>query len=276
MRGRDGLKILDFGLARITGSGDGAPRMTQPGMLVGTPAYMAPEQINGLPVDARADIFALGVLLYEFACGTHPFAANTPLATVARVLETDARPLGADAGVPGRLADVIARCMQKAAADRFGSAAELLGALEAVDVDAPAAAGHVTWWRAHQIVVMLLYITAAVYAWQLKEWVETPLTVLIFLALGATATVGSVLRGHLVFTSQMNPRSLARERRRTALATRTIDLVDALLLCVDSAMVVRTGALPAVLALALGIGIALASQILEPATTAAAFGEDLS
>ena len=61
MRGRDGrLKILDFGLARIgVGAPDAAPRMTQPGMLIGTPAYMAPEQINGLAVDARADIFAL-------------------------------------------------------------------------------------------------------------------------------------------------------------------------------------------------------------------------
>src|SRR4029079_14401061 len=79
MRGADGrLKILDFGLARATlNTADGGPRITQPGMLIGTPAYMAPEQINGLPVDARADVFALGVLLYEYACGTHPFAATT-------------------------------------------------------------------------------------------------------------------------------------------------------------------------------------------------------
>ena len=75
MRGTDGrLKILDFGLARISGD-DSRPRMTQPGRLVGTPAYMAPEQINGLPVDARADVFAVGVLLYEYACGAHPFEA---------------------------------------------------------------------------------------------------------------------------------------------------------------------------------------------------------
>ena len=80
--------------------------MTQPGMLIGTPAYMAPEQINGLPVDARADVFAFGVLLYEYACGVHPFAASTALATVARVLESDARPLASRADVPSRLADV--------------------------------------------------------------------------------------------------------------------------------------------------------------------------
>ena len=273
MRGRDGrLKILDFGLARIGGA-DAAPRLTQPGMLIGTPAYMAPEQINGLPVDARADVFAFGVLLYEYACGTHPFAASTSLATVARVLESDARPLGARADVPARLADVIARCLQKAPADRFGSAAELLGALAAADVDPPAPAPHATWWRAHQVVITLLYIAGATLAWRNKEWVETALTVAIFLALGAAATIGGVLRGHLVFTSVMNGAQLARERRRTRGATRLLDLLTAALLCADAALIAGTGALPAVFALALGLGIALASLVLEPATTAAAFGD---
>ena len=75
MRGLDGrLKILDFGLARVSAeAADERPRITQPGMLIGTPAYMAPEQINGLPVEPRADVFAVGVLLYEYASGAHPF-----------------------------------------------------------------------------------------------------------------------------------------------------------------------------------------------------------
>jgi predicted Ser/Thr protein kinase len=275
MRGADGrLKILDFGLARIgVDVGDGAPRLTQPGLLIGTPAYMAPEQINGLPADARADVFAFGVVLYEYACGVHPFAASTALATVARVLESDARPLVSRADVSSRLADVIARCLQKAPADRFGSAAELFGALDGAG-DASAAAPHATWWRAHQIVIAVLYLAGATLAWQLKEWVETPVTVGIFLALGAAATVGGILRGHLVFTSVMNASRLARERRRTAGATRLLDLLTAALLLADAAMMARTGALPAVFALALGLGVALASLVLEPATTAAAFGEE--
>jgi len=276
MRDREGrLKILDFGLARIgVGAPDAAPRMTQPGTLIGTPAYMAPEQINGLPVDARADVFAFGVLLYEYACGAHPFAASTALATVARVLESDARPLASRADIPSRLADVIARCLQKAPAGRFGSAAELLGALDAAGADAAEPARHATWWRVHHVVITLLYIAGATFAWQIKEWVETPVTVSIFLALGATATIGGVLRGHLGFTSVMNYPRLTTERRRTRRPLMWLDGLTAVLLLADAAMVAGTGALPAVFALALGLGIALASLVLEPATTAAAFGDE--
>ena len=125
MRGRWTAENPD-GLARVADGDAGASRMTQPGMLFGTPAYMAPEQINGMPVDARADVFAVGVLLHEYACGVHPFTAPTALATVARVLESDARSLATVANVPSRLADVIEKCLQKAPEQRFGSAVELL------------------------------------------------------------------------------------------------------------------------------------------------------
>jgi predicted Ser/Thr protein kinase len=276
MRAADGrLKILDFGLARMAGGVlEGSPRLTQPGMLIGTPAYMAPEQINGLAVDARADVFAFGVLLYEYACGVHPFAAATPLGTVARVLESDVAPLSSRVDVPAPLVDVLARCLQKSAADRFGSAAELLGALDVVDAVHPARAPHTIWWRAHQIVIAVLYIAGAILAWQNKERVETPVTVAIFLALGGAATMAGVLRGHLVFTSLMNPSGLERERRRMRRATRLLDVIAAGLLFADAALIAPTAALPGVFALALALGIALAAFVLEPATTAAAFGEE--
>jgi eukaryotic-like serine/threonine-protein kinase len=298
MRAHDGrLKILDFGLARVDdirhgeqrfssaeatargvtpgGGSYTKPFVTQPGMVVGTPAYMAPEQINGQPVDARADVFAYGVLLYEYSCGAHPFAAASALATLARVLESDARPLTMRCPeVPSRVAEVIARCLRKAPAERFGSAAEILGALETAAVDEATASLHPTWWRVHQAVIIALYFVGAILVWYIKDRIETPVTVSLFLAFCAAATVGGVLRGHLVFTELMNRPHLPLERRRMGGAVTAVDLITSALLFVDTAIIARVGALWAVFALALGLCIAMASLVLEPATTAAAFGED--
>jgi hypothetical protein len=236
---------------------------------------MAPEQINGEPVDARTDVFAFGVLLYEYACGVHPFAATTELATVARVLGSDAPPLAARCPtVAGRLAEVINRCLCKTPAQRFGSAAELVGALDTVGQVTSPKSQHATWWRVHQIIVVILYAVGSTVAWQIKDWGETPLTVAIFLALGAVSTIGGVLRGHLVFTELMNRPQLAVERRRTSRARTLLDLLAAVLLFADGVVLAGTRALPAVLTIALALGIALAAIVLEPATTSAAFGED--
>src|SRR5439155_268037 len=146
--------------------------------------------------------------------------------------------------------------------------------LARMDDAGPAASPHATWWRVHQIVIAMLHIVAATLAWQIKEWIETPLTIAIFLALGAAATIAPVLRGHLVFTEVMNRPHLARERRRTGRATLLLDLVTGVLLFIDAGMIAGTRALPAVFALSLAIGIVMASIVLEPATTAAAFGSD--
>jgi len=304
MRASDGRpKILDFGLARFEpASPEGVPsadlvrarfsgaggvpnaaaalgrpgaHATQPGTMIGTPAYMAPEQINGGAVDARADIFAFGIVMYEYACGTHPFEGSTPLAIVARVLESDARPIASRCPdlSPG-LVEVISRCLRKSPADRYASASELAAALDAVSAMSPAVSPHATWWAIHQIAVSLLYFAAAVLAWQIKEWIETPLTVSLFLATGAGCTIGCVLRGHLVFTERVNRAHLAAERRRTRRATLLLDLLFAAVLFVDAILVSHLAALPAVFAISLALGIALAALVLEPATTTAAFGDD--
>ena len=81
------IKVLDFGLARAEYAMQ--TRLTQTGMLVGTPAYLAPEQALGRDTDFRTDIFALGLLLYELASGTNPFAAGNIPATIARIVDED-------------------------------------------------------------------------------------------------------------------------------------------------------------------------------------------
>jgi len=285
MRTREGrLKILDFGLARFeppagagaaAGFSGAAVHATQPGTLIGTPAYMAPEQINGGAVDARSDVFAFGIVLYEFACGAHPFDGSTPLAIVARVLESDARPIANRCPdlSPG-FAEIIGRCLRKAPAERYRSATELSAAIDAVSAAPAAGGGHATWWAMHQMAVSLLYLAGAVLAWQIKQWVETPLTVSLFLALGAGCTIGCVLRGHLVFTERFNRDHLAVERRRTRRATLTLDLIFASILFVDAIIISSGKALPAVFAISLALGIALAAVLLEPATTTAAFGDE--
>jgi hypothetical protein len=255
MRTADGrLKVLDFGLARSTPAADAGavvPSLTRTGVIVGTPAYMAPEQLRHETVDARADVFAFGVLMYEYACGVHPLRAHAPRE------------------IPGALGAAIARCLREVPAERYASAAEVLGAL-----DGSAVAGDGRWWRTHQLAIVAVYAVSAVLAWQIKEWRETPLTVALFLALGAVATIGGVLRGHLSFTERMNRTRLAAERRRTTAAIRLTDLVAGALLFADGVLIAPVRALAAVSAFALALGIVLAALVLEPATTHAAFGEE--
>ncbi len=277
MRTADGrLKILDFGLARqeVPASAP-SPRAlaTVPGMLIGTPAYMAPEQINGEPTDARTDVFALGVVMYEYACGVHPFAASTDLALLARVLESNARPLEERCPqVPGVLAYVIDRCLLKSPGDRFASCGEVLEAIGR-DVTTGPLRRSMTWWRTHQLAVMCLYVIAATIAWEIKESVGGLLALWLFVVIGIGAAIGGIVRGHLLFTERMNRPLLSSERQRTQPVTIGADLLIAATLFADGLLNAAMRPLGAVLTIALAVGIALAAMMMEPATTAMALGE---
>jgi serine/threonine-protein kinase len=146
---RDGrIKILDFGLAKLvlpeqdlaTGT-QTATLETTPGSLLGTVAYMAPEQVQGRPVDHRSDIFALGVVLYEMLAGRRPFGGSTMVETAAAILQEDPEPISAASpNVPPTLASVVAKCLEKRPEDRFSSAHDLsltLGAMESAAATPP-------------------------------------------------------------------------------------------------------------------------------------------
>ena len=272
MRTLDGrLKILDFGLARtdVVSGEMSAAHLTQTGVIVGTPGYMAPEQLNGERGDVRVDVFAFGVLLYEYACGVHPFAAETPLSVAARVLQSQAAPIeGLCPDLPLPIASVIERCLRKIPADRYRSAVELGGALSATQ---PAEAGPVIgWWRTHQIVVTALYFLAAALAWGVKEW-QPGVALVVFILVGVTATVAGVFRGHVLFTERLNTKAFPNERRRADRVTLIVDLMIGAALLADAALLSADRPLAAVLIAGLGVGIALARLIVEPATSTAAF-----
>lgn len=120
-------KILDFGLARFVAPGDA--QLTGSGVILGTPAYMAPEQARGERVDHRADLFSLGVVLYRMATGQPPFAGTTPLSFLVAVT-TDAPPpaRAANPTLPPALADLIDRLLSRAPSDRPQSAADVVRA----------------------------------------------------------------------------------------------------------------------------------------------------
>jgi serine/threonine protein kinase len=279
MRTRDGrLKILDFGLARVDAPvqalAGGSPNLTLPGMLVGTPAYMAPEQVNREPSDARADVFAFGTLMYEYACGQHPFAAGSPIATLARVLESDVVPLDARApGLPPAFCAVIARSLRKSPADRFQSAGEIVAALDAIDATAVPMRRPI-WWRVHQLALMALYTIASSVAWGLKESFPRDASRWLFIAIGCASAVAGVVRGHWLFTEAMNRARIAVERRRAGRVVVAMDVLIAGCLAADALLIAAIRPLWTVLAVALAVGVCLATLLMEPATTAAVFGED--
>jgi Tol biopolymer transport system component len=139
---RDGhVKVLDFGLAKLVhgesaAGGTEEPTLsdlTEPGAIVGTAAYMSPEQVRGTQSDARSDIFSLGAVLYELVTGRRAFIAETAAETMSAILRLDPPPLSSDAGpVPPDLERVVRRCLEKRPEERFQSARDLAFALESL------------------------------------------------------------------------------------------------------------------------------------------------
>jgi serine/threonine protein kinase/tetratricopeptide (TPR) repeat protein len=125
------VKLLDLGIARTQ---DVAWTLTATGALIGTPAYMAPEQARGEFVDARADLFALGCIFYECLVGKSPFAAAHPVASLARILVEDA-PRLRDSGisVPASIETIVESLLAKDRDARLGNAHRLLDALDRLD-----------------------------------------------------------------------------------------------------------------------------------------------
>ena len=142
------IKILDFGLAKAVPPKPSstedleAPTLsldTVAGAVLGTPGYMSPEQVQGLPADHRSDVFALGVVLFEMLSRERPFSGASSAEVQAAILKDEAPRLSdLNPKVPAQLERLVGRCLEKRPEDRFQSARDLLFALEDLDTPAPA------------------------------------------------------------------------------------------------------------------------------------------
>ncbi|HEV8238221.1 MAG TPA: protein kinase, partial [Thermoanaerobaculia bacterium] len=165
---RDGIvKVLDFGLAQSPQRRRAdPPGPTTPGALIGTVGYMSPEQARGLAVDARTDVWSLGVVLSELLTGESPFPGATPGDRLAAILAAEPEPPSRRRpGLSAALDRVIARALAKEAAERYADAAELAADLEHVESssgkDVALPRPWPTWWRAGAAAALVVALALA-------------------------------------------------------------------------------------------------------------------
>ncbi|HSR97344.1 MAG TPA: serine/threonine-protein kinase, partial [Kofleriaceae bacterium] len=118
------IKLLDFGIAQLRGAG-AIMGLTLDGSVIGTPQYMSPEQISGLPVDARCDVWAMGVMLYRATTGQAPFKGEEFPQLAHQILHHTPTPAGELAALPRSLSQLIASCLEPKLDDRCGSMSEV-------------------------------------------------------------------------------------------------------------------------------------------------------
>jgi serine/threonine protein kinase len=280
------IKVLDFGLARAEYT---QTRLTQTGMLVGTPAYLAPEQALGLETDFRTDIFALGLLLYELASGTNPFAAGSIPATIARIVDENP-PLLSDVqpGSVPELDRIIERCLQKDPRARYRATHEIAGDLERLLAelsgrDRPGSqAGAATtprqtalprsrrWLVNHHVVMSVVYIGLLYPAWFARGWLPSPWNSGFLLGMLAAAAAGASLRLHLWFTAITFPNQFAEQQDSNARWTRTCDLAFAGIQIAAAFGISGMHPEFAMLFVGAAVAILIGSFVIEPATVRAA------
>ncbi len=141
LRGDGYVKVLDFGIAKLTEQFRRSARMvadtrTVEGFVIGTAAYMSPDQARGAPVDARTDVWSCGALLYEMLSGRGPFVGGNAVDVLARILEREPAPLGSLVNdLPVELQRIVAKALMKKPDDRYQTIAQMLADLKALKQD---------------------------------------------------------------------------------------------------------------------------------------------
>jgi len=280
--GRCRMKILDFGLAKqlqqpchveSAALTQTMLAQTAPGLQRGTIAYMAPEQLEGKQADARTDIYALGLVLYETAAGVHPFRGATLAATIANTLATTAPPPPSrhNATLPAEFDHAVLKCLRKDPADRFQSSREIFVDLRNITHDrdsAPAQAVIASTepgvarrifslilrhgWELLHVRLIIWCVMLAYVAWRFRLATPGPVGLAMFFATLICTTVLSVLLFTLLYTHVADKNRLPAEVRRMAPWFRVLSIMIGLLAWVMAVMVAATHTVLAVFLILMG------------------------
>jgi len=285
------VKVLDFGLARVENSAHS--RLTQTGVILGTPAYLAPEQALGQNADFRTDLFALGLLIYELASGMNPFAAKSVTATIARIVEEEPAPLSdvRPESVPD-LDRIVATCLRKNPLERYKSTQEVVADLERLQTElnenrraAPLRGSGTSsqahrvqrlkprwWWEVHQLAVSTIYALMIYPAWHVRAWLPRPWGMLFLLAVLAAAAAATSLRLHLWFVARFFPNEIHAQQSWTRRRTRWCDAGLGVFQILAALVIGGEHPEFAMLFVAVSATTLVASFVIEPATARVAFG----
>ncbi|HKU36817.1 MAG TPA: serine/threonine-protein kinase [Polyangiales bacterium] len=155
-------RVLDFGISKIARAVDGEQSLTRTGAVLGTPHYMAPEQLTGQDVDARTDVYALGVILYQCLTGQRPFHDRNYNALILQIAAASPTPIAKLAPhVPMALSAVVMRAMAREPSARFANVAALIDALVPFCTAGAAAGGRRSWTVAALLAVVVLGVVVA-------------------------------------------------------------------------------------------------------------------
>jgi serine/threonine protein kinase len=287
------MKILDFGLAKqlqppchieAAALTQTMPAQTALGFRLGTIAYMAPEQLEGERADARTDIYALGLVLYEMATGVHPFRGATLAATIANALATTAPPPSRhNSTLPAEFDHAVLKCLRKNPADRFQSSREIfidlrnithdLNSVPAQAVIAPTGPGiprrifslilrH--GWEVLHVRMCFWCVLIAYAAWRFRLATPGGVGLAMFFAALICTTVLSLLLCLLLYTRIADQNRLAAEVRRMAPWVRVLSIIIGLLAWVMAGMVAATHTVLAVFLTVMGIVIGVMVLTFKP------------
>jgi len=293
-------KVLDFGLARFQPGAleadNASTRLTDPGSIVGTISYMAPEQLEGKDADFRSDVFSFGILIYELATGMRPFEGTSRASTISRILSAEpVSLLQRNPVAPPELDRIVRKCLRKRPNERYQSTRDLVVDLESLRRESDITPGPVgalsssadegllrrpfgsfaptprRWWEANQLCYVVFNAVLIYIGWKVKEWTPGTWGLVLFLAVVVLAAASTSFRIILLGTGVVTPANLPVEVQRLGRWTRFVDLTFTALLVVLAVTILDSH--PGVAGLLIGMAVAgaVAFLIIDPTLARAAF-----